>query len=131
MSTDAEKPADARALPVAALHGRQGEDMACRLLTALGYTILARNLRHGRAEMDVLATEDGYLVCIEIKTRTNLAFGRPEEFITPRKQALLNDALREEVRERNWEGPSRFDEVALVLKEDGYTAEVFRDVRYD
>lgn len=116
---------------VAALHGKQGEDMACRLLTALGYTVLGRNIRHGRAEMDVLAVEGGALVCIEIKTRNSVVFGRPEEFITRRKQTLLNEALREEVRLRGWQGPARFDEVSLVLQPFGYRAEVFRDVQYD
>ncbi len=115
---------------IAAQHGKQGEDMACRLLTALGYKLLARNVRHGRAEMDVLATEGGALVCIEIKTRTNTAFGRPEEFITKRKQVLLNQALQAEVEARQWQGPARFDEVALVLLPDGYQAQVFRDVWY-
>jgi putative endonuclease len=105
--------------------------MACRLLTALGYTILARNIRHGRAEMDILAQEKGYLVCVEVKTRTSATFGRPEEFVTARKRTLLNEALLAEVDQRRWAGPSRFDEVSLLLLPDGFKAELFRDVQYD
>jgi len=131
MQQDKESPAKPSAPPVAALHGLRGEDMACRLLTALGYTVLARNIRHGRAEMDVLALEGDFLVCIEIKTRTTTTFGRPEEFITPRKRELLNKALAEEVHTRGWKGPSRFDEVAIVLEPHGYKAQIFRDVQYD
>ncbi len=124
-------PPKAMRQPVAALHGLQGEDMACRLLTAMGYTILGRNIRHGRAEIDVLAVEKGYLVCLEVKARTSAAFGRPEEFITPRKRALLNEALQLEVEQRAWKGPSRFDEVSLLLLPDGFKAQVFKDVQYD
>jgi putative endonuclease len=116
---------------VAALHGLQGEDMACRLLLAFGYRLLARNVRHGRAEIDVLALEGGFLVCIEVKTRTSATFGQPLEFVTRRKRQLLNDALRAEIEQRNWLGPSRFDEVSLLLEPHGWRAEVYRDVRYD
>jgi putative endonuclease len=131
MQKNEHNQARPKAQPVAALHGLQGEDMACKLLTAFGYTILGRNIRHGRAEMDVLALESGFLVCIEIKTRTNTTHGQPEDFITPKKMALLNQALQEEVYTRQWPGPSRFDEVALVLEPHGWRAHIFRDVQYD
>jgi putative endonuclease len=131
MHTQGHNPEHPKAQPVAALHGLQGEDMACRLLTALGYTVLGRNIRHGRGEVDILAMENGYLVCLEIKTRSSTTFGRPEQFINRKKRSLLYAALQEEVRLRHWAGPSRFDEIAILLLPDGFKAEVFRDVQYD
>jgi len=121
---------EAKRPSVAALHGLRGEDMACRLLMALGYKVLGRNIRHGRAEMDILAQDGPYLVCVEVKARTSTVFGLPAQHITARKQELLNFALQEEMIKRGWQGPARFDEVSLVLLADGYLAEVYTDVWY-
>jgi putative endonuclease len=65
--------------------GGRGEELAARHLMAGGWTILHRNYRAGRNEIDLVARRDGVVAFIEVKTRMGAAFGHPLESITPRK----------------------------------------------
>jgi putative endonuclease len=110
--------------------GKQGEDMAARLLNLHGYHILGRNLRLGRAEVDLLAQDpaEAELVLVEVKTRTTTAFGFPETHVSDRKRELYQ-AFLEEYRERNaYAGRARADVVAIVLLPDGWRGKIFRGV---
>ncbi len=55
--------------------GKEGEDIASRFLSRLGYRILARNVTnpHGRrlGELDLVAMDGECVVFIEVKTRTS------------------------------------------------------------
>ncbi len=79
--------------------GRRGEQAAAAYLQAKGYTILARNLRCGRGEIDILAARDGLLVFVEVRTRRSSRFLSPEESVTPRKQAHLLAAAESYLQE--------------------------------
>jgi len=71
-----------------ALHnelGRKGEQLAEEYLANLGYTILFRNWRHLRHEIDVIAEKDDVLHFIEVKTRSTTSFGMPEEAVNKNK----------------------------------------------
>lgn len=71
-----------------ALHnelGRKGEQLAEEYLAGLGYTILLRNWRHGRYEIDLVTVKNDVLHFIEVKTRSNNKFGLPEEAIDRKK----------------------------------------------
>jgi len=65
--------------------GNQGEDIACDFLKKKGYKIVERNFRIRGGEIDIIALEDSALVYIEVKTRKNYNYGRPEEAVTLRK----------------------------------------------
>ena len=80
--------------------GRFGEDLACRYLVGLGYEILARNWRCTAGEIDIVAVDDGCLVVCEVKTRTSMAFGPPEEAVTWRKARRLRSLSRHWLAER-------------------------------
>ncbi|MBP7062789.1 YraN family protein [Ferrovibrio sp.] len=49
--------------------GRQAEAMAALWLRLKGYTILARNFRHGSGEVDLLARRGQVLAAVEVKWR--------------------------------------------------------------
>lgn len=51
------------------LLGRFGEWLAARHLRRQGYRIEARNVRVGKAELDIVAWQDEVLCFIEVKTR--------------------------------------------------------------
>jgi putative endonuclease len=54
----------------------------------MGWTVLARNVRSGRLEVDVVAIEPGEqptLVFVEVRSRSGPAFGAPEESVPGRK----------------------------------------------
>lgn len=57
-----------------------------------GYTIIARNWRCPRGELDVVAWRHGVLVVCEVKARRNTAFGHPFEAVTANKLLRLRRA---------------------------------------
>lgn len=65
--------------------GKKGEDMAVEWLTEKGYTILHRNWRHGRFEVDIIATLKGIYHFIEVKSGRAGDYGYPEERVNGRK----------------------------------------------
>lgn len=64
----------------------QGESAVCRWLDQQGFRILERNFRCRLGEIDIIAEEGDTLCFVEVKTRTNLHYGRPVEAITRTKQ---------------------------------------------
>lgn len=69
--------------------GRRGEEVAAASLVAAGFLILDRNWRCQQGEIDIVATDGGETVFVEVKTRSSLAFGHPLEAITTQKLARL------------------------------------------
>ncbi len=66
--------------------GQWGETVAGYFLEQRGYRVLARNVRTGRGEIDLVArSAAGTVVFVEVKTRTNDHFGLPEEAVDARK----------------------------------------------
>jgi putative endonuclease len=69
--------------------GEYGERLACRYLTDIGFTILERNWRCVRGEVDIIAIDGSCLVICEVKCRRSEAFGAPFEAVTPTKARRL------------------------------------------
>lgn len=68
--------------------GVRGEEAACAFLERRGYEILERNWTCPAGEADIVAKdEDGTMVFVEVKTRSNLEAGFPSEAVTPHKRA--------------------------------------------
>ena len=58
--------------------GRWGETIAEQTLISAGMDILARNWRCREGEIDIVARDGTTLVICEVKTRSSMAFGRPQ-----------------------------------------------------
>ena len=77
---------------------RAGDDAEARVAASLeraGWTILARHIRVGRDELDLLAIDPGpppELVVVEVRWRARRDFGLPEETVDGRKRARLHRA---------------------------------------
>jgi len=70
--------------------GDWGEQVASTYLELQGYEILARNYHSRHGELDLSATKNKGLHFIEVKTRSNHAYGLGEEAINAKKlQAML------------------------------------------
>lgn len=110
--------------------GSQGEKMAEEMLQQKGYEILECNFRHQKAEIDIIAKYQNTLVFVEVKTRTNLAFGMPESFVSERKAQLVMQAADEYVHRINWPGNIRFDIVAVVMTPQQVEISHFEDAFY-
>jgi putative endonuclease len=67
--------------------GKDGEEIAIKLLEEKGFLIIERNYTFGKGEIDIIAEDpDGYLVFTEVKFRGTPAYGEPEYAITKSKQ---------------------------------------------
>lgn len=66
--------------------GKWGEETAVQFLAQRGYQIVGRNVRTPYGEIDVLAKKDDVFLFVEVKTRTSMTMGLPEDSITARKQ---------------------------------------------
>ncbi|MDP3880168.1 MAG: YraN family protein [Dehalococcoidales bacterium] len=69
--------------------GILGEKLAGAFLEKRGYHVLETNYRCPHGEIDIVARQKDFLVFIEVRTKTSLGMGSPEESITPAKQAKM------------------------------------------
>ena len=92
--------------------GQVAEALAAAHLQGLGFTIVARNYRYQRAEIDIIAQKEGLLVFTEVKARSSDQFGHPEAFVTPKQQALIHAAAEAYIMVYNWKSAIRFDIIA-------------------
>ena len=98
--------------------GRRGERLALRYLRRCGYRLVCRNYRHGRHEIDRILRDGDCLVFVEVKTRTNTAFGTPAMAVGRDKQRNLRLAAAAYLQQcRCGMAPARFDVVEVYLPE--------------
>src|SRR4030042_5122961 len=69
--------------------GDLGEDISEIFLIKMGYSIIKRNYRCRLGEIDLIAKNKNKIIFFEIKTRTNLNFGYPEESVNNLKVLKL------------------------------------------
>jgi len=95
--------------------GKEGEQIAKAYLEELGYEVLDENWTHGKAEVDLIVYKDGIMVFVEVKTRTSVAFGQPEEFVHQAKQKQMELASSKYIEIMNHQNDVRFDIVAITF----------------
>lgn len=94
--------------------GKSGEDLAVKELTRLGYAILARRYRTRHGEIDIVASNAGTIVFVEVKAREGADCGSAAEAVTARKQQrLASMAVDYLARNHLTASPCRFDVVAI------------------
>jgi putative endonuclease len=94
--------------------GAEGEARAARHLARQGYRIVARNVRAGGVEIDLVARRGSLLAFVEVKTRAGRRFGAPEEAVDARKRARLVRAAAAWLRDHPQPGARvRFDVIAV------------------
>ncbi len=95
--------------------GREGEAIAARYLEDAGWTVLERNYRAGRNEVDLIVMRGRTVAFVEVKSRRSEGFGHPLEAITAHKQGEIAKVARAWLRARGGlRGLDlRFDAVAV------------------
>lgn len=109
--------------------GKKGELLASKFLQKEAYTILETNWRFSKAEIDIICQKDEMLIFIEVKTRSSINMGRPEEFVTKKKEYLMLDAANRFMEQHGYNWEIRFDIIAIhIPSEHQYSLEHFKDV---
>lgn len=99
--------------------GMQGEEKAVRYLTENGYKVIGRNYYTRYGEIDIICTKGNDLVFVEVKTRTSLKYGYPEEAITHKKIEHLRKAALIFLNSMNQHYHQMHFDVITILIQDG------------
>ena len=114
--------------------GKKGEDLAVEFLLQNDYTILERNWTFQKAEIDIIAKKDNIVTVIEVKTRSTLDFGSPQDFVKPKKIQLLIKAVNAYINDREKDFDDdleiRFDIIAIHKTEETFAIEHLTDAFY-
>ena len=73
---------------------KAGEEEVCKWLISKGHTILERNWRAGKQEIDIISLDRDGIHFVEVKSRTAPVQGEPEEAVNPAKQRNIVKAAR-------------------------------------
>ena len=110
--------------------GKKGEQLAVNFLIEKGYTIVKRNYRFDKAEVDIIARIKDILAIIEVKTRSTTDFGNPQDFVKPKQIKRLVKAVDEYVTVNELDVEVRFDVVAIVKNGSNYNIEHLENAFY-
>ncbi|WP_203256501.1 YraN family protein [Hyunsoonleella ulvae] len=110
--------------------GKKGEQLAVDFLLNHNYTIIERNYRFEKAEVDIIAQKDDTLAIIEVKTRSTTDFGDPQDFVKPKQIKNLVKAVDEYVTENDLDVEVRFDIIAIVKESKTYNIEHLENAFY-
>lgn len=102
-------------------YGDWAEERASHYLVQKGYTILERNWRFDRAEVDVIVQSGNWIIAVEVKARKTDEFMSPELFVDERKQNLLIKAMNRYVQTVEGFPELRFDIITIVGNKEQYT----------
>lgn len=89
--------------------------MAAEYLIQKGYSILERNWRFHRGEIDIIAETGESLVFIEVKERESLLYGYPEEAINLKKARQIRSVASAYIRQHDVTGRNiRLDAITIL-----------------
>lgn len=111
--------------------GRQGEDIACRLLEGKGHLILERNFRTGHLEIDIISKAADGIHFVEVKARRENIQAPPQENVDLTKQRRIASAASGFLRSRRGmpfgSSECHFDIVAVTFTKNTAQVEYFPD----
>lgn len=110
--------------------GKLGEELAVAFLQDNGYTILETNWTFQKAEIDIIAQKEDTLAIVEVKTRSSIEFGLPQDFVKPKKIKLLTKAVNNYVVKKDMDTNVRFDIIAIHKEGKSFVIEHLTDAFY-
>ncbi len=110
--------------------GKKGEEIAIAFLQKKGYEILDLNWTFQKAEIDIIAKLQNTLAIIEVKTRSSLTFGLPQDFVKPKKIQLLVKAVNQYVILNDLDLNVRFDIIAIHHHNNNFDIEHLENAFY-
>jgi putative endonuclease len=110
--------------------GKIGEKLAVEYLQKNGYEILETNWIFQKAEIDIIAQKENILAIVEVKTRSSIDFGLPQDFVKPNKIQLLVKAVNEYVITNELDIEVRFDIIAIHKDRNEFKLEHIEEAFY-
>jgi putative endonuclease len=97
--------------------GRWGEEQAAAFLIKKGYRLVEKNWRARPGEIDLVMRNKDEIVFVEVKTRSGIGFGYPEESITDKKLASLTECCQKYIDEHQINANWRIEVVSIIGNE--------------
>lgn len=110
--------------------GEKGEQLAVDFLLKKGYEIMKRNYRFDKAEVDIIAKKEGVLAIVEVKTRSTVNFGNPQDFVSQKQIQRLVKAVDTYVMKNDLDVEIHFDIIAIVKTNNQFQIEHLEDAFY-
>jgi len=111
--------------------GKKGELLAATWLKEQYYDVLYVNWRHSRYEIDIIASRNNVLHFIEVKTRSSIAFGHPEESVSKKKfSSMMNAAEEFLIQHSEWKR-IQYDVLSITKLKDKPVEYFFIEDVYD
>ena len=110
--------------------GKKGENQAVIYLQKKGYDIVKTNFVFQKAEIDIIARIENVLAIVEVKTRSSIDFGLPQDFVKPKKIQLLVKAVNEYMIVNDLDLEVRFDIIAIHKNDSNFEIEHIEDAFY-
>jgi len=80
--------------------GQKGEEIAVEHLQKTGYSILDRNFKFKKAEIDIVCQKNEQLIIVEVKTRHTAVIGEPYLAVTRSKQRQIIKVANKYIEEK-------------------------------
>ncbi len=110
--------------------GQIAEQRAATYLKKMGYEILEQNYRYRKAEIDIIAKKDSFIIVVEVKARSSFFFGAPESFVNRKKIQLLVLAIDAYIQKNDLDVEVRFDIISYVVENGIWTREHIENAFY-
>ena len=93
--------------------GQQAETLACHYLEQQGLSLIKRNYRTRRGEIDLIMRSADCLVFVEVRYRKQNYFGSPAETVSVAKQRRIITCASAYLQKNPLSLPARFDVVSI------------------
>lgn len=110
--------------------GKAGEDAVAAYLEHNGYVMRDRNWRKNRLELDIVATKDNRLIIVEVKTRSNTEYIKPQDAVNWQKIRRIVIAADAYVKHFRIDAPVRFDIITAVGDAGAFKIEHIKEAFY-
>ena len=110
--------------------GKEAEKLAAEYLIKKGYTILEKNYRFQKAEIDIIAKKNNVIIVIEVKGRKESFLERPEDAVNKKKINLLIKAINEYVIVNELDSEIRFDIISIIKNNQNSDIQHFKNAFY-
>ncbi len=94
--------------------GKWGEDFACNYLVQNGFSLIERNVRFKKYEVDIIAEKEEELIIVEVKARNTAEIGEPWRAVTKSKQRQIITVADYYVQKNQIDKNVRFDIISIV-----------------
>lgn len=109
--------------------GNLGEQIAVEYLEKNNYQIIKRNFYCRQGEIDIIAKDKKEIVFIEVKTRSNIYFGKPSEAVNHIKQKHIYKSAQYFLYKTNsLERLTRFDVIEVLIEEGRFNIKHIKQI---